>query len=66
MAGIVGASRSAIQDLCASVFGLSLSKGAIQKMVHRVSAAIMPHDTAIGEVAHAAPVNYIDETSSRP
>src|SRR5262245_46636958 len=31
MAGIVGASRSAVQDLCTSVFGISLSKGAIQK-----------------------------------
>ena len=63
MAGIVGASRSAVQDLCASVFGIPLSKGAIQKMVDRVSAAIMPHYTAIGEVARASLVNYIDETS---
>lgn len=63
MAGIVGASRSAVQDLCASVFSIALSKGAIQKMVDRVSAAIGPHYTAIGEVAHTSPVNYIDETS---
>jgi transposase len=63
MAGIVGASRSAVQDLCASVFGIPLSKGAIQKMVDRVSAAILPHYTAIGEVARTALVNYIDETS---
>src|SRR5262249_1758514 len=63
MAGIVGASRGAVQDLCASVFGILLSKGAIQKMVDRVSAAIMPHYTAIGEVARAFLVNYIDETS---
>lgn len=63
MAGIVGASRSAVQDLCASVFGIPLSKGAIQKMVDRVSAAILPHYTAIGEVARASLVNYIDETS---
>ena len=63
MAGIVGASRSAVQDLCASVFGISLSKGAIQKMVDRVSAAILPHYTAIGAVARASLVNYIDETS---
>jgi transposase len=31
MAGMVGASRSAVQDLCASVFSIPLSKGAIQK-----------------------------------
>jgi transposase len=63
MAGIVGASRSAVQDLCASVFSIALSKGAIQKMVDRVSEALVPHYTAIGEVARTALVNYIDETS---
>jgi transposase len=63
IAGIVGASRSAVQDLCTSVFGIPLSKGAIQKMVDRVSAAILPHYTAIGEVARVSLVNYIDETS---
>jgi transposase len=63
MAGIVGASRSAVQDLCASVFGIPLSKGAIQKLVDRVSTAILPHYAAIGEVARASRVNYIDETS---
>jgi hypothetical protein len=46
MAGIVGASRSAVQDLWNSVFGIPLSKGAMQKMVDRVSDAIMPHYTA--------------------
>jgi transposase len=63
LAGIVGASRSAGQDLCRSVFGIPLSKGTIQKRVDRVSAAILPHYTAIGEVARASRVNYIDETS---
>jgi transposase len=63
MAGIVGASRSAVQDVCASVFGIPLSKGTIQKMVDRVSEAILLHSIAIGEVARAALVNYIDETS---
>jgi transposase len=52
-----------VQDLCASVFGIPLSKGTIQKMVARVSAAIVPHYTAIGEVARTSLVNYIDETS---
>jgi transposase len=63
MAGIVGASRSAVQALCTSVFGIPLSKGAIQKMVDRVSEAIIPYYNAIGQVARTAPVSYIDETS---
>jgi transposase len=60
---MVGASRSAVQDLCASVFGMPLSTGVIQKMVERVSEAIVPHYTAIGAVARTSRVNYIDETS---
>lgn len=63
MAGMVGTSRSAVQALCASVFGIPLSTGAIQKLVDRVSAAILPHYNTIGQVARTAPVNYIDETS---
>lgn len=63
LAGIVGASRSAGQDMCASVFSIPLSKGAIQKMVDRVSASIVPYYAAIGEVARRTPGNYIDETS---
>jgi transposase len=63
MAGIVGASRSAVQDLCASVFGIPLSKGAIQKTVDRVSEALVPHYDTIGQAARTAPVNDIDETS---
>jgi transposase len=63
LAGIVGASRSAVQALCASVCGIPLSKGAIQKMVDRVSTAILPHYTAVGQVARTSLVNYIDETS---
>ena len=63
IAGIVGASRSAVQDLCASVCGIPLNKGTIQKMVDRVFEAIMPYYDAIGSVARTAPVNSIDETS---
>src|SRR5262249_36532204 len=63
MAGMVGASRSAVQDLCASVFSIALSQGAIQEMVDRVSEALAFHYTAIGEVARTSLVNYIDETS---
>jgi transposase len=63
MSGIVSVSRSAVQDLCASVFSIPLSKGAIQKMVNRVSAALLPHYEAIGRVARAVPVNHLDKTS---
>jgi hypothetical protein len=56
-------SRSAVQDLCGSVFGISLSTRTIQKMVDRVSTAILPYYTTIGEVVRASLVNYIDETS---
>lgn len=63
MSGIVSVSRSALQDLCASVFSIPLSKGAIQKMINRVSQALAPHYEAIGQVARAAPVNHLDETS---
>jgi transposase len=35
----------------------------MQKIIDRVSEAIMPHYTTIGEVARASVVNYIDETS---
>jgi transposase len=62
-AGRVGASRSAVQDLCASVCSIALSQGAIQHMVDRVSEALGPHDTAIGEVARTSGVHAIDETS---
>lgn len=63
MSGIVSVSRSAVQDLCASIFSIPLSKGAIQKMGNRVSEALVPHYEAIGRVARAAPVNHLDETS---
>lgn len=42
MSGVVSVSRSAVQDLCASVFSIPLSKGAIQKMVNRVSQSLYP------------------------
>jgi transposase len=45
------------------VCSIALSQGAIQKMVDRVSEAIGPHHTAIGEVARTSLVNYLDETS---
>jgi transposase len=56
-------SRSTAQEFCASVLGISISRGAIQRTVDRVSEALIPHYNAITEKARRAPVNYIDETS---
>lgn len=55
MSEIVSVSLRAVQDQCASVFRIPLSKGAIQKMVHRVSEDLVPHYEAIGCVARTAP-----------
>jgi hypothetical protein len=62
---MVGARRSAGHALCASGFGIPLSQGAIQKRVDRVAAAILPHSTAIGEVARPSRVHDMDATSWR-
>jgi transposase len=56
-------SRTAVQEFCASVLGISISRGAIQRTVDRVSEALIPHYDAIAEKARSAQVNYIDETS---
>jgi transposase len=56
-------SRSAVQEFCASMLGVSISRGAIQRAVDRVSEAIRPHYEAIATKAHQAKVNYIDETA---
>jgi transposase len=55
-------SRSAVQEFCASVLGVHLSRGGIQRAVDRVSEALEPYYEAIAAQARAAPVNYIDET----
>jgi transposase len=56
-------SRSAVQEFCQSVLGVPISRGAIQRAVDRVSAAITPHYEAIAAKARRAPVNSIDETA---
>jgi transposase len=56
-------SRSAVQEFCTSVLGVSISRGAIQRAVDRVSEAIRPHCEAIAEQARGAKINYIDETA---
>jgi len=63
MAGGQGDSRTIIQDFCASILGIPISLGAIQKIIDRVSSAIEPHYSEIGEVARRSEVNHIDETS---
>ena len=62
LAGTYGHGRCMVQTFCASVCGVPLSLGAIQKVIDRVTQAIEPHDTAIATQARQAPVNYIDET----
>jgi transposase len=56
-------SRTAVQEFCTSVLGLPISRGAIQRVVDRVSDAIAPHYEAIAGKARGAQVNYIDETA---
>ena len=63
LSGPQRASRRAVQEFCASVLGVPISRGAIQRMVDRVSEAISPHYEAIATQARTAKVNYIDETA---
>jgi transposase len=56
-------SRSMVQEFCTSVLGVPMSRGAIQRVVERVSEAIIPHYEAIAAKARGAEVNYIDETA---
>jgi transposase len=56
-------SRSMVQEFCTSVLGVPISRGAIQRVVERVSDAIAPHYEAIADKARLAPVNCIDETA---
>jgi transposase len=55
-------SRRGVQDFCRSVLGMSISLGAIQRLIDRTSLAIVPHDAAIARLARKAPVGYVDET----
>jgi transposase len=65
MVGTQADSRRTVQNFCASVLDLPISLGGIQKILDRVSTAIEPHYEAIGDIAHNAPVNHVDETSWR-
>ena len=63
MAGTQADSRSIIQTFCDSVLGFSISLGAIQKVLDRVSQAIEPSYKMIAVQVRQATVNHIDETS---
>ena len=63
MAGNQGDSRSMVQNFCSSVLGFHISLGAIQKVIDRVSCAILPHYEAIADKARSSEVNHLDETS---
>jgi transposase len=63
LAGVHGDSRRGVQDFLLSVFGISMSQGAIQKIINRAKEAISPHYDAIRGSARRAAVNHIDETS---
>jgi transposase len=62
LAGTYGNGRRMVQSVCASVLGVPISLGAIQKVLDRVTRAIAPHYSAIATQARHALVNYIDET----
>jgi transposase len=62
LAGMHRNSRGLIQDFCHSVLHIPMSLGTLQKMIDRVSNAILPHYEAIAVLARQAPVGYIDET----
>ena len=51
-----------MQHCCQSVLGIPISLGAIQKIIDRVSRAILPHDEAIAELARNATVGDMDAT----
>lgn len=63
LTGVHGDSRRGVQDFLFSLFDLSVSLGAIQKIINRAKEAITPHYEAIRDVARQATVNHIDETS---
>lgn len=63
VSGIQGNSREAVRTFCRSVFGFSISSGAIQKVIDRASKALKPAYDKIGDIARNSQINYIDETS---
>jgi transposase len=62
LSGMHGTSRRLIRDFCQSVLHIPMSLGAVQKVIDRVSEALVPHYELMAELARQAPVGYIDET----
>jgi len=60
--GTYGNGRRMGQTFCASVLQVPISLGAIQKVIDRVTQAIVPHYTAIATQERHARVTYIDAT----
>jgi transposase len=63
MSGIQGASRQAVAEFIQNVFGVPISTGGLQKVIDRVSEALLPVHQAIGDSVRRAAVNHVDETS---
>jgi transposase len=62
LAGISGNSRDMVQRFCSSVLRISISLGAIQKVIDRASKAVDQHYEAIRDKARQSPINHVDET----
>ena len=63
LSGMQGISRQGGQQFLSSVLGVSISTGAIQKVIDRVSKAMLPSCDKIGQKARSDKVGYFDETS---
>ncbi len=63
MSGIQGNSRETVRTFGKSVLNFSISIGAIQRIVDRASAALIPIYDKIGQLARENDINHVDETS---
>lgn len=63
ISGIQGNSRETVRTFCESVLNVSISTGAIQKVIDRASEALKPCYDAIGIKARGSDINHVDETS---
>jgi transposase len=63
LSGNKAMSRNDVKQLCASVLGVSIATGTIQKIIDRTSEALCPVYAHIGRIARGFWCNYIDETS---
>jgi transposase len=63
LSGMQGTSRQGVRQFLDSVLGVPISTGAIQKVIDRVSEAILPSYDKIAQTARKQEVGYIDETS---